>query len=272
MNATPVSVILEHLSDGSPVERFTGTITKLYPMKHRGSGDSAFTKQDGEMKDEAGTVIPVEFRLDGDELNQSRRGVSVTIECVKTAHGLRGLSVMDDTYNNKTTRKLKVTKTANLAWADGNAGTAPAQTSQGSQASQSSQPSQGSQASTKPPPSHVDGQRAGMAINNAVKIIEGWDVPAGYFTTDQFGLDLWHVASRIIRVSAALEQGKLDPSTAKAKTQEQKAAEAAAAKKKAEEAEAARLAEIKRIEAVAAQKQQHGATLPGLDEEDEIPF
>lgn len=279
-NSTPVSVIIEHLSDGSTIERFRGRVTKLYPMKTRGSGESAFTKQEGELTDDSGGKIPVEWRLDGSELAKDRQGKVVTIECVKTQHGLRGLTVMDDTYQDKTTRKLKITKTAALAWEDGAAGNTTTTTTQPSQGSQSSQPSQGSQ----PPkpgtvnsfPQREDGMRAGMCINNAVEILRGLGKPVEYFRSVEFSRDVYHIASRLHVVATYLEHSKLDKSALpppKEKTPEQLKAEAEAAAKQKAEAEAA---EKKRVadEAAraAAAKQQQAAFPPGLDEEDEIPF
>lgn len=73
----------------------------------------------------------------------------------------------------------------------------PAQSQQG--------PPQGQRPATMP----VHGQTVGMAVNNAVKIITGWDVPPVYFSTSAFSLDVYTIASDLIRVAAMLEKGKL---------------------------------------------------------------
>lgn len=62
----------------------------------------------------------------------------------------------------------------------------------------------------------IFGATAGMAVNNAVKVIAesmagADDALANYYLTPQFPKDVWEIASDLARVSLMIEDGKLAP-------------------------------------------------------------
>lgn len=148
MNAKPtaIAVILEHLADKAVIQEFRGTLTKLYDMKTGGEGDRAWSKQQGELKDAAGDTIPVDFWRDGQEIPKTWKGKELILTSVTGQKGAHGVMVYDDSYNNKTTRRLKVTGKAEIAFA----GDDPPQAS--TQPAQSQKPASGSQSAQSAPP------------------------------------------------------------------------------------------------------------------------
>jgi hypothetical protein len=103
--------------------------------------------------------------------------------------------------------------------------------------------------------SGIHGATVGMAINQATAAIakaKGNDFSHAYLNSPAFAADLYATASDIIRVSRALEAGKLAPKAADRndpdfkKKQEEAAAKAEADRKAAEEAERKRKEEEER--------------------------
>lgn len=59
------------------------------------------------------------------------------------------------------------------------------------------------------PLAHVHGATVGMAINQAVGIIKGFDNDYDYYVSASFSKDLHMIASDIVRVSTLMESGKI---------------------------------------------------------------
>ncbi len=114
---TTVAVITDHLSNGALIAEFRGTLTKLYPPRNGGSGDRTWTKRSGEMKDVDGQSIPVDF-WDRD-VPDSWKGRALIIQSTEGKKGTHGVTVFDDEYQGKTTRKLKITAAADVAFMEG---------------------------------------------------------------------------------------------------------------------------------------------------------
>jgi hypothetical protein len=121
----------------------------------------------------------------------------------------------------------------------------------------------------------IHGATVGMAINQATAAIakaKGNEFTPAYLNSSAFAQDLHFTASDIIRVSRALEAGKLAPKAADRndpdfkKKQEEAAAKAEADRKAAEEAERKRIEEEER----AANRAPHGGGVDDIDQD--IPF
>lgn len=116
---TAVAVINEHLSDGTLVGEFVGTVTSLF-KEYSGTGQRGDWKKRGaKMRDAAGGEIEVVFW--DREVPDSWKGQTLSIRSVKGEKGTHGCTVIDDTYNGKTTRKLKVTPAADVDFVQGGA-------------------------------------------------------------------------------------------------------------------------------------------------------
>lgn len=137
---TAVAVIKEHLADGAIVAEFTGTLTSLF-KEYKGKNERGdWQKRAGKMRDAAGEEIEVIFW--NREVLDSWKGRVLSLKSVKGEKGTHGVTVIDDVYDGKTTRKLKVTATADVAFVEG--GSRPA--------SSESAPRQSSQSSHSAPP------------------------------------------------------------------------------------------------------------------------
>lgn len=133
---TAVAVIKEHLADGAIVGEFTGTLTNLF-KEYKGKNDRGeWQKRGGKMRDAAGEEIEVIFW--NREVLDNWKGRVLSLKSVKGEKGTHGVTVIDDTYDGKTTRKLKVTATADVAFVEGGsrpaADTPPPSSRQSSQA------------------------------------------------------------------------------------------------------------------------------------------
>lgn len=130
---TAVAVINEHLADGTLVGEFVGTVTSLY-KEYSGSGTHGEWKKRGaKMRDAAGGEIEVVFW--NRDVPDSWKGQTLSIKSVKGEKGTHGCTVFDDTYQNKTTRKLKVTAVADLAFLQGGGHSEPPASTQRQQSS-----------------------------------------------------------------------------------------------------------------------------------------
>lgn len=245
MKTTPLDVIFQHLGNGAALEAVVGKLTKLFPRKSgtKAADNTPWSIQNGELTDNTGAVIPVMFK-DCGEISKDWQNHTVALLGKHGDKGLSGLYVFDDTYNDSTVRKLKLTPTGTLMSAqeffqiNGQAQPTPGQPGpkQGTTSSPKPQgqpttqqrPPQGQgqpRQQSGPPPKTgkplPHGQTVGMAMNNAAGFIRdhmadyaragGWTSPKVYLESAAFPKDLWTVASAMLRVSAYLEKGNLAP-------------------------------------------------------------
>ncbi len=143
-----IAVILEHLDDKAPIPKFVGKLTKLYPAKQSKPGDEKqWCIQNGELTDPAGHTIPVMFKDRPPMEVKSWQNKQVILTCNDGEKGTTGVWVFDDEYNGSITRKIKVTPTGHIDYADGSEQPAPAEQQQ-RPATQQAQPS-GQHATTR---------------------------------------------------------------------------------------------------------------------------
>lgn len=148
---TAVAVINEHLADGTLVGEFVGTVTSLF-KEYSGSGaHGEWKKRGAKMRDAAGGEIEVVFW--NREVPDSWKGQTLSIKSVKGDKGTHGCTVFDDTYNNKTTRKLKVTAVADVAFLQGGGHSEPPASNQRQQSSGSASATQTQSATSATKPS-----------------------------------------------------------------------------------------------------------------------
>lgn len=143
---TAVAVINEHLADGALVGEFVGTVTSLYKSFSGKNDRGEWSKRGAKMKDAAGGEIEVVFW--NREVPDSWKGQTLSLKSVKGEKGTHGVTVLDDEYNGKTTRKLKVTPVADVSFMEGSA---PRQSAPATQQQQSSAPATTSRQSAPAP-------------------------------------------------------------------------------------------------------------------------
>ncbi len=123
MNHTTIAEVAT-LANKMPIEAISGVLTKVWDYKEGSGQYGPYSFQNGELKDSTG-VIRVTFSNHPD----MKRFVNQLIILSSYAgdRGLSGVMADDNTYENKTTRQIKVTKTANIEVANGqnNAPAAP---------------------------------------------------------------------------------------------------------------------------------------------------
>ena len=108
---------VESGADGQVLPLVRGTLATLYESKAGTSEHGDWSFQNGAITD-GNVTIPVQFK-DRDAIPQSLRGKVIEIQAKSTdKHGLTGLKIFDDTYKGKTTRKLRVTQTADVRVVD----------------------------------------------------------------------------------------------------------------------------------------------------------
>lgn len=145
---TAVAVINEHLTDGTLVGEFVGTVTSLF-KEYSGTGQRGdWQKRGAKMRDAAGGEIEVVFW--NRDVPDSWKGQTLSIRSVKGDKGTHGCTVFDDTYQNKTTRKLKVTAVADVAFLQGGHSEPPPASNQRQQSSASAPQTQSATSSSKP--------------------------------------------------------------------------------------------------------------------------
>lgn len=103
----------EHLTDGQTVGMIVGTLSILYGWKTGNNAKKPWAIQNGILTDDTGAELPVVFMDRESELGKEWKGVKIQL-VAGTDKGLTGLYAYDDTFQGRTTRKLKVTKSAHL--------------------------------------------------------------------------------------------------------------------------------------------------------------
>jgi len=110
-------------ADGQVLPLIEATLKVIYERKSGTSQRGDWSIQNGVLTDGTNEV-PIQLK-DRDEMPQSMKGKVLRFEASNTQHGLNGVKVFDDTYNGTTTRKLKITPSANVTVADGFADPTP---------------------------------------------------------------------------------------------------------------------------------------------------
>lgn len=151
--------------------------------------------------------------------------IGQVIEITDTSNRGPGLVVAEDNRGNI---QLDVKSSCEIAFIDGDR---PPQRQQQPQHRNQQQPQQQRQAAPQQRQTYQQPQQrqpqqnaqqtrpttnlgvtVGMALNNACNIVKEFDVPVEYFKSPEFSLDVWTIASDILRVSRMLEADKLaDP-------------------------------------------------------------
>jgi hypothetical protein len=164
-----------------------GTLTAIYKPKSGENSTGPWSIQNAVLKGIDGTEVTIWVK-DREEIPQNAKGRFIVLTARQGEKGLSGLYIMDDDYNGKITRKIKVTPTAELSYQEGGATqaapqqSAPAQTTQASarqqavedswadnerQAVASQQPTQASAPAKKPAPdSMIEAERTILQIVN----------------------------------------------------------------------------------------------------------
>lgn len=149
MKAYPLNQI-DALADKSPLGMVTGTAKRIFQRKtgtKQQSGEP-WSKQDFEIESDGVTVKVVVW--DKEEIPRSNEGCKVTLfSKEQPGKAPSGLYVFDDTYQGKTTRKLKMTTTGLIQFEGRQSASEPAQASAPAEStSHASEPSQGSERRT----------------------------------------------------------------------------------------------------------------------------
>lgn len=155
---TPLSVVLDHLGDKTPIERMVVRLVKLKTMmKHKAESSTEWSIQNGEIQDAAGTKMAVVFKDRFEEVPTSWAGRDIILECKHGDKGLSGVYVFDDDYRvdpgKPIPRKIKVTATGQISLVGGDPVTPqqrPAAQQHGQQTPQDRGPSQGARNDTPP--------------------------------------------------------------------------------------------------------------------------
>ncbi len=134
------------LADGQPIAAVQGVLVKLFDQKTGTSSAGAWALQNGEIEAD-GVTIPITFK-DRDPLDKTLKGRTILISS-SNDKGMKGVYCWDDTRNNATVRKIKVTPSATLDIISGGGGHAhqnhQQQQPQGGQTSLTNPPDQGGQ-------------------------------------------------------------------------------------------------------------------------------
>lgn len=110
MRTTPCAEVAQ-LQDGETIMALTGRIVSIWEAKSGTTKDGKpYCIQNFVMQDATGKV-DVKC-MDREPLPLSMKGAEVRLESVNSGKGFTGLKAFDDTYQNKTTRKVKMTPSA----------------------------------------------------------------------------------------------------------------------------------------------------------------
>ena len=145
--ATPLLTILNHLVDGNSIPMIKAKLIQIYEGKSGTNANGEWSIQNGTLDD--GTVqIPVQFmNRDAVPLNWKGRDLILT-SYSGGKNGMTGLKAFDDTYKQPHTRKVKVTSTADIVFAEQGQQQQPADNDGGHQ----SEPQNQGQQEQPPPP------------------------------------------------------------------------------------------------------------------------
>jgi hypothetical protein len=109
---------IQGLPDGANIASIAGTLTAVYPPKTGQSARGPYSFQDLVLQDETGE-IKVSVQQPGEPaVGVNLKGRHVTISSKSGPKGLSGVYAEDHTYNNATTRRIKVTPTGTIAIVD----------------------------------------------------------------------------------------------------------------------------------------------------------
>lgn len=103
------------MADKQTLACIAGTITALYKPKTGTNSTGEWSIQNATLRGTDGIEVGLWLK-DRPELPMSAKGQYVILEARQGDKGLSGLYVMDDDYNGKITRKIKVTPTAELSY------------------------------------------------------------------------------------------------------------------------------------------------------------
>ena len=103
---------IKSCADKQPLACIEGTLTALYGRKTGTNSQGEWSIQNGEIAAD-GIKYPI-FIKDRDELPSGLKNEKIRISSYSGQKGISGLYVMDDSHNGTTTRKIKITPTANI--------------------------------------------------------------------------------------------------------------------------------------------------------------
>lgn len=121
MNPTPLADLSE-FSHGFPVQCVEAILSALYPAKEGVSQKSGkpYFMQDGELRDDSGFTHKVLFNdKECGDMVAGWRNKRIRIACQMVKGKPSGLSMDENLYNGKTTRRLRVTRAAIISLASG---------------------------------------------------------------------------------------------------------------------------------------------------------
>jgi hypothetical protein len=108
-------------SDGDIIKCIKGTIIKLYKIRAGEGTRGHYEYQDGEIKDDAGTIMGITFASCSQP--DSAKGKRVTIMSTMTeSFGKQGVKLEVSEYNQKEIKKLRITSSANISYDGGATG------------------------------------------------------------------------------------------------------------------------------------------------------
>lgn len=113
MRLTPIPEVFQ-LEPDQIITGIRGTLSKLYKSKTGSNSNGAWSIQGGELTDGQGGKVEL-FIKDHDEVSQAWKGREIIVTAHKGEKGWSGLYAFDDSYKDKVTRKVKITKTAEIA-------------------------------------------------------------------------------------------------------------------------------------------------------------
>lgn len=193
----------------------TATVVSIQAQKSGGTADKPWTLQKIDLSQGNQKMAAVIWNHD--PLPASMKGKQVTMLAFQGDRGWTGLFADDNEYNGKTTRQIKMTQAGTIEAIGTGTQPQPEQDSGEGDYSPQPKPSQKPEPvyqpkPATPPPNEfsagVFGGTVGMAIKEACIVVNG-------IGTDPFSPEyckqIWQFASNLIRVSQALEQGKLAP-------------------------------------------------------------
>lgn len=104
---------LPTMMEGQVVPGIEGTLSRIYEWKDGTNKNGHWSFQNGEITDDQGGKVMLKF-TNYDEIAQAAKGQRVRITSNQTQNGIHGVKVFDDDYNEKITRKLKITGAASF--------------------------------------------------------------------------------------------------------------------------------------------------------------
>ena len=106
---------LAAMADKQTLACVAGTIVSAYQAKRGTNANGEWSIQNVVLKGDDGTEVTL-WMKDREEIQKSAKGQRIILTAHQGDKGLSGLYIMDDEYNGKTTRKIKVTPSAELSY------------------------------------------------------------------------------------------------------------------------------------------------------------